>query len=153
MKIRGVPSPPPPPLLACASSFAQKRRSFFQFNILWNASFGLWEWPALGQKITIYNIINAAINSYICKHVCPVPCMVQARLQRSESLTTFILHMVFKPDILQKRNLETHCKKRLLVFPVFSRDVTYSRPMGVWSVTSRPGTGKPRTFFYSAGAF
>ncbi len=47
-----------------------------------------------------------------------------------------------------------HCKKSY--FPVPSRDVTErtfpgwdSRPGRVWSVTSRRGTGKSLTFFYS----
>jgi hypothetical protein len=52
------------------------------------------------------------------------------------------------------------CKKKVIVFPVPSRDVTnqtlpglellkYSRPERVWLVTSRLGTGKTITFFYS----
>jgi hypothetical protein len=54
-----------------------------------------------------------------------------------------------------------HCKKKLAIFPVPRRDVTsqtllgreqlnYSRPGMVWLVTSRLGTGKSLTYFYSA---
>jgi hypothetical protein len=50
--------------------------------------------------------------------------------------------------------------KKVIVFPVPSQDVTnqtflcrellnYSRPGKVWLVTSRVGTGKTITFFYS----
>ncbi len=53
-----------------------------------------------------------------------------------------------------------HGKKKVIGFPVPSRDVTYqtlpgqellnySRPGRVGSVTSRLGTGKPLTLFYS----
>jgi hypothetical protein len=54
--------------------------------------------------------------------------------------------------------LETALLKKIIVFPVPSRDVTnltlpgreiltYSRPGRVWFVTSRLGTGKTKTFF------
>jgi hypothetical protein len=47
-----------------------------------------------------------------------------------------------------------HCKQKLIVFPVTSRDVAnqtiyYSPPGRVWLVTSRLGTRKIITFFYS----
>jgi hypothetical protein len=54
-----------------------------------------------------------------------------------------------------------HTVKKVIIFPVPSRDVTNqtlpdrekfnnSRPGRVWLVTSRLGTGKHRTSFYSA---
>ncbi len=58
-----------------------------------------------------------------------------------------------------------HCKKRLVIFPSpASRDVAYqtllgreklnySRPGRVWYVTSRMGSGKLLTFFYSVPNF
>jgi hypothetical protein len=55
---------------------------------------------------------------------------------------------------------EDTLSKKVTDFPVPSRDVTnqtlpgreklnYSRPGRVWLVTSRLGTGKPLTFYYS----
>jgi hypothetical protein len=55
----------------------------------------------------------------------------------------------------------THCKKELAVFPspagmsliklfLGGNNLFFSRPERVWSVTSRLGTGKWLTLFYSA---
>ncbi len=57
---------------------------------------------------------------------------------------------------------EVHCKKELAVFPspagmsliklfLGGNNVVFSRPERVWSVTSRLGTGKWLTLFYSVG--
>ncbi len=57
----------------------------------------------------------------------------------------------------------SHCKKELAIFPspagmsltklsLAGKKLNYSRPGRVWSVTSRLGTGKRLTLFYSAGA-
>ncbi len=56
-----------------------------------------------------------------------------------------------------------HCKKELAVFPspagmsliklfLGGNNLVFSRPERVWSVTSRLGTGKWLTLFYSVGA-
>jgi hypothetical protein len=55
---------------------------------------------------------------------------------------------------------EIHCKKELAVFPspagmsliklfLGGNNLVFSRPERVWSVTSRLGTGKWLTLFYS----
>ncbi len=55
----------------------------------------------------------------------------------------------------------SHCKKELAIFPspaglsltklsLGGKKLNYSRPGRVWSVTSRLGTGKRPTLFYSA---
>jgi hypothetical protein len=57
----------------------------------------------------------------------------------------------------------SHCKKELAVFPspagmsliklfLGGNNLVFSRPERVWSVTSRLGTGKWLTLFYSAGS-
>ncbi len=57
----------------------------------------------------------------------------------------------------------THCKKELAIFPspagmsltklsLAGKKLNYSRPGRVWSVTSRLGTGKRLTLFYSAAS-
>jgi hypothetical protein len=56
-----------------------------------------------------------------------------------------------------------HCKKKVIIIPVLSRDATnqalpgrellnYSRPGRVWLMTSRLGTGITITFFYSVAS-
>jgi hypothetical protein len=56
--------------------------------------------------------------------------------------------------------LQLHCKKDLAVFPspagmsliklfLGGNNLVFSRPERVWSVTSRLGTGKWLTLFYS----
>ncbi len=56
-----------------------------------------------------------------------------------------------------------HCKKELAVFPspagmsliklfLGGNNLVFSRPERVWSVTSRLGTGKRLTLFYSVGS-
>ncbi len=51
-----------------------------------------------------------------------------------------------------RNHFGVHCKKRLAAFPSpagMSPTINYSLPGRVWLVTSRPGMGKPLTFFYS----
>jgi hypothetical protein len=61
-------------------------------------------------------------------------------------------------------NREIHCKKELAVFPspagmsliklfLGGNNLVFSHPERVWSVTSRLGTGKWLTLFYSVGTF
>ncbi len=58
--------------------------------------------------------------------------------------------------------MEVHCKKELAVFTspagmsliklfLGGNNLVFSRPERVWSVTSRLGTGKWLTLFYSVG--
>jgi hypothetical protein len=71
------------------------------------------------------------------------------------------LQMVTKEDYTGSRCVAyIYTVKKVIVFPVPSRDVTnhtlpgrellnYSRPGRIWLVTSRLGTGKSISFFYS----
>jgi hypothetical protein len=62
--------------------------------------------------------------------------------------------------ILRHFSIQIHCKKELAVFPspagmsliklfLGGNNLVFSRPERVWSVTSRLGTGKWPTLFYS----
>jgi hypothetical protein len=70
------------------------------------------------------------------------------------------LSVSFSPVYLHPLLLPIHCKKELAVFPspagmsliklfLGGNNLVFSRPERVWSVTSRLGTGKWLTLFYS----
>jgi hypothetical protein len=68
-----------------------------------------------------------------------------------------------KEVLFRAKTAGMHCKKELAIFPspagmsltklsLGGKKLNYSRPGRVWSVTSRLGTGKRPTFFYSVVA-
>ncbi len=69
---------------------------------------------------------------------------------------------IFKQSMGARNRVGIHCKKELAIFPspagmsltklsLAGKKLNYSRPGRVWSVTSRLGTGKRLTLFYSVG--
>jgi hypothetical protein len=65
---------------------------------------------------------------------------------------------------IRRRSANLHCKKELAVFPspagmsliklfLGGNNLVFSRPERVWSVTSRLGTGKCLTLFYSVTSY
>ncbi len=88
---------------------------------------------------------------------------LDSRISRDSTLRSQMLgekQVFHRLSSVKKHNLYGCTVKKINYFPVPSRDVTdqtlpgrekfnYSRPGRVWPVTSRLGTGKWQTFFYS----